>query len=201
MLIVLCFCVLIYSEGASFAEEPPSEAEIGSIQVYLTPEQGRTRMFPEGVRFEREIKHIPVSLKVELEQNLGRRFTEDKLEVFIVYDKADELLGYAMVSEEIGKYRPITFMVGIGPDFRVKNAAILIYRESRGGEVRRSRFLRQYFGKSPEDPISINRDIINITGATLSVRALNFGIKKLLVLAKALYETPSKEQETVLIRR
>ena len=84
--------------------------------------------------------------------------------------------------------------MGIGADFKIGGAAILVYRESRGGEVRRSRFLRQYRGKSSADPIRINRDIINITGATLSVRALNTGIKKQLVLVEAFYGQPGGSQ-------
>ena len=64
----------------------------------------------------------------------------------------------------------------------------------RKSEVRRSRFLRQYRGKSSADPIRINRDIINITGATLSVRALNTGIKKQLVLVEAFYGQPGGSQ-------
>ena len=66
--------------------------------------------------------------------------------------------------------------------------AILVYRESRGGEVRRQRFLRQYRGKDGRDPIRINRDIINITGATMSVRALNTGVRKSLSLLEETFD-------------
>ena len=63
----------------------------------------------------------------------------------------------------------------------VRGVEVLVYRESRGGEVRRSRFLRQYGGKDADDAIRLNRDIINVAGATLSVRAMNRGVKAALV--------------------
>ncbi|MCB9773359.1 MAG: FMN-binding protein [Nitrospiraceae bacterium] len=42
-------------------------------------------------------------------------------------------------------------------------------------------------GKNAEDPIRINRDIINISGATMSVRSMSAGVKRALVLAHELY--------------
>ena len=91
-------------------------------------------------------------------------------------------LGYAVVAEEVGKFYPITFLVGVDTDLRVKGVRVLVYRESHGGGVRRIRYLRQYRGKSLSDPIRRHRDIINISGATLSVDALNRGVKKVLFL-------------------
>lgn len=173
--------------GPPSAGSASSDEDIRSIHVYLTPDQARLELFPETTSFEREVRLIPGSFKEDLERRLGRRFDEDSLEVHIAYDPKRNLLGYSVVTEEIGKYRPMTFMVAMGTDFRVRGAAVLVYRESRGGEVRRSRFLRQYRGKSARDPIRINRDIIGISGATMSVRSLNFGIKKVLAVTEFLY--------------
>ncbi len=95
------------------------------------------------------------------------------------------------MTEEVGKYRPITFMVGVTPDFVVRDVAVLIYRESRGGDVKRRRFLDQYRGKSLRDPIDVHRDIINISGATISVRSLNAGVKRVLAELALLYGAAS----------
>ncbi len=172
-------------ERAADTESP--EGLLSSIQVYLTPEEARRRIFPEASAFDRDVRQVPATVKAELKRKLGGEVSEDSLDVWLAYEGGGSLLGYAVTAEEIGKYRPITFMVGIDRGFRVVGAAVLVYRESRGGEVRRSRFLRQYRGKSSRDPIRINRDIVNITGATLSVRALNFGVRKLVSLTELLY--------------
>ena len=184
---LMCLLAVVCALGSVWAQVPPSKAEIGSIQVYMTAEEAQAKIFPAFASTRLEVKAVPVVLKGQIEDQLGRRFAEDSLRVRLLYDAGDRFLGYAIVTEEIGKYRPITFMVGIDPHFRVEAAAVLVYRESRGGQVRRSRFLRQYRGKSSADPIRINRDIINISGATLSVRSLNFGVRKLLYLTEALY--------------
>ena len=178
--------MLWWQGGELAASERESGQYLGSVKVYMTPAEARGAMFP-GASFERDIRAIPAAAKVKLAAGIGGAIVEDSLEVWLAYGGDGSFSGYGIIAEEIGKFRPITFMVGISPAFRVTGASVLVYRESRGREVRRSRFLRQYQGKSTGDPIRINRDIINITGATLSVRALNFGVRKLIGLTEYLY--------------
>jgi hypothetical protein len=122
-----------------------------------------------------------------LERKLGGPVQDDSVVVHLAFDSGGKLLGYGVVSEEIGKYHPITFLVGATPEFRVQRVSVLVYRESHGGDVRRERFLNQYRGKNPSSPIRLNRDIVNISGATLSVNALNFGVRKVLGILSELY--------------
>jgi len=96
------------------------------------------------------------------------------------------LLGHAVVVEEIGKHRPITFVVGLRPDGRVADVAVMAYREAYGGEIRSARFLSQYHDKGPADAVRPYRDIRNVAGATLSVEAASRAVKKAQALAAAL---------------
>ena len=166
---------------------PPALAPAaGAQEVLLTPEQAVREIFPEAARTTVERRAL-APVREQLEAQLGRHIEEDSLEVLLVFDAADAFRGYAVVTEEIGKYRPITFMVGVAPDLRVRDVAVLVYRESRGGDVKRRRFLSQYRGKSSRDPIDVGRDIINISGATISVRSLNAGVKRVLAELGAVY--------------
>ena len=62
----------------------------------------------------------------------------------------------------------------------------MVYREAYGGEIRSRRFLAQYRGKAASDPLLPSRDIVNVTGATLSARAVGRAVKKAIaVLAEA----------------
>lgn len=108
--------------------------------------------------------------------------------------KGQTVLGYAVIIEEIGKHRPITFVVGVGTDGKVRDAAVMVYREPYGGEVKERRFLAQYEGKELKDPLLPYRDIRNITGATLSVEAIGRGIKKALALIKIVYLSDGVER-------
>lgn len=75
------------------------------------------------------------------------------------------------VLEEIGKEEPITvgFLVRGG---KIARAKVLIYRESRGGEIRYPAFLKQYEGAGLTEDQRLDRNIDGISGATLSVRAM-----------------------------
>lgn len=76
----------------------------------------------------------------------------------------------AWVFNVIGRDHPIT--VGILVDGEgVQDMKVLVYRESRGWEVKYDFFTRQFDGAVLEDQ-RLDRQIDNITGATLSVRAM-----------------------------
>jgi hypothetical protein len=77
----------------------------------------------------------------------------------------------AWILEEIGKEEPITagFVVRGG---RIESARVLIYRESRGMEIRYPSFLEQYQGASLTQDQHLSKSIDGISGATLSVRAM-----------------------------
>ncbi|MBL26110.1 MAG: FMN-binding protein [Rhodospirillaceae bacterium] len=77
----------------------------------------------------------------------------------------------AWVLEEIGKTEPITTGYVVA-DGRVERVKVLIYRESRGWEVRYPFFTDQFKGTSLADDGRLDRDIDGISGATLSVDAL-----------------------------
>lgn len=181
--------VLAVGLSAAARAEPapePSTEEIGSVAVYLTPEEARAQAFP-GAHFETRPVPITDGLRARARARGLTPFAADSVAVYIARDAAGGLLGYAVGGDEVGKYRPITFLVAVDAGLAVTSVAILVYRESRGGEVRRQRFLNQYRGKDGDDPIRIDRDIVNITGATLSVRALNGGVRKALLLLQAAF--------------
>lgn len=77
----------------------------------------------------------------------------------------------AWVLDEVGKELPIT--VGISVDNgRVQAVRVLVYRESRGWEVKSPAFTAQYDGARLTRERQLDRSIDGISGATLSVRAL-----------------------------
>ncbi len=98
-----------------------------------------------------------------------------------------EVAAYALTLDEIGKSEPITFTVGLDPAGRVMQVILLVFRESRGGEVRDKRFLKQFKGKSASDAIQVNDDILNYSGATLSSKAIARGVRKAIALFHHFY--------------
>lgn len=162
-------------------------AVVHAQEVLLTRDQALREIFPEMARSAVEQRPLDDATRARLREQLGRRIDEDAVDVIKVFGADGAFRGYAVVTEEIGKYRPITFMVGVTPELRVRDVAVMVYRESRGGDVKRKRFLAQYRGKTARDPIEVNRDIINISGATISVRSVNAGVKRVLAELSLLY--------------
>jgi len=75
------------------------------------------------------------------------------------------------ILEEIGKEELITagFVV---VDGRIDHVRVLVYRESRGQEVRYPSFLKQFKEAKLAQGDRLDREIDGITGATLSVGAM-----------------------------
>jgi FMN-binding protein len=75
------------------------------------------------------------------------------------------------ILEETGKEELITagFVV---VDGRVDHVRVLVYRESRGQEVRQASFLKQFKDAKLVQNNRLDRDIDGIVGATLSVGAM-----------------------------
>lgn len=78
----------------------------------------------------------------------------------------------AWVLEEIGKEKPITAGIVIN-DGKIELLKILAFRESRGWEVRHDFFTSQFRQASLQDDQQLDKNIDNISGATLSVRAVS----------------------------
>jgi hypothetical protein len=77
----------------------------------------------------------------------------------------------AWILEEIGKEKPITTGIVINQG-RIERVKVLVFRESRGWEVRHAFFTDQFKNAALDQERQLTRTIDGISGATLSVRAL-----------------------------
>jgi H+/Na+-translocating ferredoxin:NAD+ oxidoreductase subunit G len=155
---------------------------------FLTEAQAPAAVFPDAQRFEPATVEATPVLREQVARALGGRLPshwEDQWLVVRAF-RGDALLGRAVVVEEIGKHRLITFVVGVRPDGTVADVAVMAYREAYGGEVRSSRFLRQFRGRALTDPLRPYDDLTNVAGATLSVEAAGRAVRKALAIASVL---------------
>ena len=84
----------------------------------------------------------------------------------------------AWVLDEIGKEKQITAGIVIS-NGQIEQVKVLVFRESRGWEVRHDFFTEQFKQAALKDDNRLDKSIDNISGATLSVRA----VKKLARIA------------------
>lgn len=163
--------------------EPPDNYE---LQVFLEEDEAITSVFKGCDEVLSDYLVLTPREKEVLENRLKSRINEDAFSIFIG-KKGGKIHRYAIITDEMGCFHPITFIMSMKPNGKIEKVAVMIYRESRGKEVIRKRFLYQYKGKSLSNPIRINKDIINITGATTSVRGVNRGVRKMRAVLDEFY--------------
>ena len=132
----------VYQHPDAFLEEI-FDSKIPKAQfVWFTGEVGKT--------VKSILSHKPSSLRT-------RYWQQDKRSVWIL--------------EEIGKDKPITvgFIINQGQIERIK---VLIFRESRGWEIKREGFTDQFKDITLEKENTLSKPIDSISGATLSVNAV-----------------------------
>jgi hypothetical protein len=178
-----------------------TEQEMSMAEVYMSEEEAVKTMLPKSERIRKELVRLTGEQKSHIEERIGWKFPEESFEVYIG-ETGTRVDGYAVVQNTIGKHKPMTYMVGVDGRGRVSDIELLIFRESRGSEIRQKRFNTQYEGKTVLDPVRINKDIINISGATMSVRSMSAGIKRVLVLVDEYYMKPAgMGSDTMAVRK
>jgi Na+-translocating ferredoxin:NAD+ oxidoreductase RnfG subunit len=98
-------------------------------------------------------------------------------------------LGWLIEDQVIGKSELITYALALDAAGKIISVEVLDYRESHGGEIRLAGWRNQFVGKTGADPLTLNRDIKNISGATLSCRHVTEGVQRLLKLYNATLRT------------
>ena len=178
-----------------------TDEETNHAEVFMTEEDAVKIMLPKSERIRKEVIRLSQEKKDVIEQRIGWKFPEASFELYIG-ETGDRIDGYAMVHNTIGKHKHMTYMVGVDNRGACTDVELLVFREAKGSEVGRKRFNAQYEGKMVSDPIRINKDIINISGATMSVRSISAGVKRVLVLVDEFYLKPAGlDSDTVATKK
>ena len=160
----------------------------GQEGVFLSEADAPKAVFREADAFTRDDVVATEERRSRVTAALGGTLPSMWEERWVVFraTRGGTLLGRAIVVEEIGKHRPITFVVGLHPDRSVEDVAVMAYREAYGGEIASRRFLRQYAGKRLTDDLRTPQGIQNVAGATLSVEAASRAVRKAQAIAAVL---------------
>lgn len=139
--------------------------------------------FYETVNLSKEIISVPKDLNAKTlsefgDENLFKIHTEGKL------------LGYGYIGNAPSKTATFDYLVLFDKNFVVTTSKVLFYREEYGGEISSKRWLKQFKGASPTSKeLVYNRNIIPISGATISVKSLtsemNLLLKSIAILQKS----------------
>jgi Na+-translocating ferredoxin:NAD+ oxidoreductase RnfG subunit len=142
--------------------------------VYLSIQQAQALLFP-GATFQSETRTLSDDQVKAIEHASGVPVRNHQVKAWRVSTG-----GWFLVDEVVGKHEFIPFAVALDRDGAVKGIEILEYREAYGGQVREQPWLEQFYGKRPGAKLRLNKEVRNISGATLSCKHITDGISRLL---------------------
>jgi Na+-translocating ferredoxin:NAD+ oxidoreductase RnfG subunit len=150
--------------------------------TYLTVEQAQQAIFP-GEKLSQSFINLTNQQVQEIERRSDTNVRRKQVQL---WKSANG--GFFIVDEVVGKHEYITYAAALNPDGTVKQIEIMTYRESYGYEIRNADWRAQFVGKNSSAPLKLDKDIKNISGATLSCRHITEGVKRIL----ATYEVALK---------
>jgi len=151
-LIILLFSLLI------------TQTAVCAESTYLEPAEFVNNSFTGEIPSPNVI-WIKKDLKKQIEDILAHKYKSLRVR----YWKKDQRSVWVL--DEIGKTKPITTGIVIDKN-KISEIKVLIFRESRGWEVRHPFFTKQFIDIKLNKENQLTEKIDGISGATLSVRAL-----------------------------
>lgn len=154
----------------------------GTAQAtYFTPRSVLADFFPQSNTVTFQKFELSAEQRNRLEQKLGYALLKKSHTIYVA-KTGENIDGYAILDEEPGQHLPITFAVQFSAQGAIKRQEIMVYRERYGDEIRDTRFRNQFVGKTVSDPLRPGEEVIAISGATISSRAMAVGVKRTLML-------------------
>ena len=165
----------------------------------LTKEEALKEAFWSGAEIEKETVELTGETLEKITSRLGgsliyfqegsesERVAGTTTVDFYFAKKDGQRRGVAIIDVEPGKWGPVEFITAMTVDGIVKNVRVMAYQEQRGQPIARLAFVNQYQGKSSNSTLQVGKDIVGISGATISSRCATFAVRKALVIYEEVF--------------
>jgi FMN-binding domain len=149
---------------------------IAHAKIYISAEQAQKILFPN-----KTLTKNPIIITDDLQDKMRAASSiRYPFQGERIWRSADG--SWLVIDEVIGKHEMVTYAVALSPGGSILGIEILEYVESYGYEVAEPEWRKQFVGKTVNNPIKLNQDIQNISGATLSCKHITDGVKRVTVL-------------------
>lgn len=118
-----------------------------------------------------------IKISKDVNDLLVRKIEGEKLFKIVV---KNELIGYAYVDKAPSKTDEFDYLILLDKDLIIVKTKVLIYREDYGGEIGSKRWLKQFNGKTSKDKLKYQKDIMAISGATISASSMTIAVNTFL---------------------
>lgn len=157
--------------AATIGSAPPLHAQ------NLTQDEALALAFP-GATVERQTAYLD---DAQLARARALAGDDVEIESGIVSYYVAGTEGVAYFDAHRVRTLPEVLMIIVGPDARVRRIETVRFREPPEYEAPEG-WMQQFDGRALDDRLSVRRDIANITGATLTSRAVTAAVRRTLAL-------------------
>ncbi len=150
-----------------------------------TPENALRNMFPGS---EIEVKNIIITKeeKKKIEKLARSRLSTRLISIYLVKE-GGKVIAYGYVDIHKVRTHTETVLIVISPEGKVLGVEVLAFHEPLE-YMADENWLKLFEGKSLRtDKLRLNRDIPNITGSTLTARAITKAVRRALAIWEVLY--------------
>lgn len=141
-------------------------------ETYLTVDQAKVALWQQA-----DMQYAPVKLTKAQRKSIakasGTRVNSDELKAWKVNNG-----GWFIIDQVVGKHEMIDIAIALTADGKVQGLEVLQYRETYGDEIRHPKWLAQFIGRGTEEILKLDKQIKNISGATLSCRHVTDGVNR-----------------------
>ncbi|MCB5231118.1 MAG: RnfABCDGE type electron transport complex subunit G [Candidatus Cloacimonas sp.] len=138
----------------------------------LNEQSARNEVLPDAVKFEE---------------------VDSEIVYYIGFDKEDNVVGYTFVAEGSGYSGVLHTMVGVDTEFKINRIKVILQSETPGlgANSENPEFTDQFNGRI-KDELAVDKDggeIVSITGATITSRAITESLSSMMKVVALDLET------------
>jgi len=144
-----------------------------SAKTYMSLEEAQTLLFPDASLSPRSITLTKDQAKaIKKASKVRVNYREMK-----AWRSSDG--GWFLLEQIIGKHENIDMAFALDNKGRVLGMEVITYRETYGHEIRHPKWRAQFHGKDSSERLKLDKQIKNISGATLSCKHVTDGVNRL----------------------
>ncbi|MFO7587754.1 MAG: FMN-binding protein [Gemmatimonadota bacterium] len=156
-------------------------ATTADAQTLLTQDEALRLAFPPPATVERRTAFLTEAQVAEVARLAGREPATSVVTYYVGRDPDGGPAGVAWFDVHRVRTLPEALMIVAGPDGRVRRVEVLKFSEPPE-YIASERWLAQFAGRELDDALAVRRGIVNLTGATLTSRAVTEAVRRALAI-------------------
>jgi Na+-translocating ferredoxin:NAD+ oxidoreductase RnfG subunit len=149
-------------------------AHVARAEVFFSEEQVVHTMFPKLILTKKTADLTDEQIS-KIEKASGQDVRDKKITFFQA--KSGEAV---IIDRVLGKHEMITYAVALDAKGKIQQIEVMEYRETYGHEIKRPEWRKQFYGLDKDAEIKLDKEIHNVSGATLSCKHVTDGVRRVL---------------------